>query len=149
MQLIAAAVDAVQRPPVGRRDKLAVQAVGPRVIRAADRPADLAAVGQAQLRAAVPADVQEAPERLVLATYQHNRLAADPPPDKPAWGRDLVGAAGVVPFPLENVLELSLQNAGIGVTGAIQRRGEHIRSGDHARLRFSKTRTPQVAASRR
>jgi hypothetical protein len=33
----------------------AVQAVGPGVIGAADRPADLAAVGQAQLRAASPA----------------------------------------------------------------------------------------------
>src|SRR5215813_2129747 len=55
MQPETAAVDAVKRPPVGCRDKLAVQAIGPGVIRAADRAAELAAVGQAQLRPAVPA----------------------------------------------------------------------------------------------
>jgi hypothetical protein len=70
-----------------RGHERAVEGVAPRVVRTTQVAAHLAALPVAELRAAVPADVVEAAERVVLAAHQQDALLGDldPPPRPRPW----------------------------------------------------------------
>ncbi len=92
------------------------------MVRAADRPADLTAVGRAEHGAPVPADVEEGAELLVTAPDNDHVLVADGHPDETARRRHVLRPARVHPLPGEDVAHLPFKDRGIGVVAAGQGR---------------------------
>ena len=102
-----------------RSPERAVEAVGPRVVRALDRAPLLRLVHQD--RAAVAADVEVPAELAVLVEDNHHRKAAHLGGEEAPWPVELAGVPGVLPRAPKDPLALRGQDGRVGVP-AVRRR---------------------------
>ena len=122
-------VEASDGVAVGCLAQAAVEPVGPGVVGAGDgRLQRAAAVEQAM--AAVLAGVVEAAQGAVAAVDDDDLLAADAQAEVAPWPGDLACVAGGQPGAAEDPLHLQLEDGGIAVPGARQRRVHDGLAGD-------------------
>ena len=128
-QAVVDPVDVGHLGEVRRRDELAVEVVGPRVVRALEGALGLPRLLRAEPRAPVPTDV-EVGLRLTLAVarQQHALTPDGHRPEGPGAGQ-LAGTGGTEPRLLEDVLLLRREEPCVRVVPAGQ-------GGDEARGRF-------------
>ena len=119
-QAVLLAVDVGHLGEVGGGDELAVEVVGPGVVRALEGARGFAGVLHAQLHAAVAADVVERPDAVLPVAGDDDGL---PPDLDGAEGSGLVqvgGAHGAEPHLLEDALLLGAEDCLVHVGGAGQ-----------------------------
>ena len=116
-------VEIGDRAPLGHADQLAVEAVGPAVVEAADRLAALARAVQ-QARAAVAADVAEGPQPAVVGAQHEHRLHAGRARQVVAGVRELGHVGHQLPGAGEDPLLLQLRQLGVAVEARVERRGQ-------------------------
>jgi hypothetical protein len=118
VQAVLHPVDVGHLGEVRRGDELAVQPVGPGVVRALQVALDLARRLGAQLRATVPADVEERAQPAVPPADDQDALPPDLDLPEGAWLVEVGGADRAEPHPLEDELLLTGEDVGVGVVVA-------------------------------
>ena len=117
-------IEAVDLVHLRRGQQPAVEAVGPRVIRALDAALERAARLDAQARAAMAADVVMRANRAVRAAHDQHARAGDVAANEGAGVIQLIGAARGQPHPREHAIHLERKPRGIGVGARRQRRAQ-------------------------
>ena len=107
-------VETRDRAAFGHADQLAVEAIGPAVVAAADRLAAIARAAQ-EARAAMAADVAERAQLALVVAQDQNRLHAGLGGDVAARARELADVAGELPGAGEDLALLDLEHRGVAV----------------------------------
>ena len=120
---------------VGRSLQVAVEAVGPRVVRARDPVTGEPAAGRlAEHGASVPAHVVEGVDLSGLVAHDDDALAGHVAEGVLPRLRPLLEPPGAEPHPVEEPLPLALVDRGIDVVAALEARGQAAQEADAERL---------------
>src|SRR4051794_10004938 len=129
-QAVLDPVDVGHLGQVRRGYQLAVKVVRPSVVRTLECALDLPALVGAQLRAAMPTDVEERTHLAAAGSRDQHALASDLNRFERARLVEVCGPHGAKPHRLEDVLLFHREDRGVGVVAAGQRRDQALRRSD-------------------